>query len=68
MDDEMTNFDFYSHTYAATTTFSMPQLLTHSVAHSIKPSSRPKTNNQSINKFLGLAVSWVKVVKKWASF
>ena len=36
---------------------SMTQLLTHSVAHSTKPSSRPKTNNQSIKKFLSLAVS-----------
>ena len=36
---------------------SMTQLLTHSVAHSTKPSSRPKANNQSIKKFLSLAVS-----------
>ena len=47
---------------------SMTQLLTHSIAHSTKSSSRPKTNNQSIKKFLGLAVSWVKVVKYWESF
>ena len=47
---------------------SMTQLLTHSVAHSTKPVSRPKTNNQSIKKFLSLAVSWVKVVKNWTSF
>ena len=47
---------------------SMTQLLTHSVAHSTKPSSRPKTNNQSIKKFLSLAVSCVKVVKNWLSF
>ena len=42
--------------------------VSHSVAHSTKPSSRPKTNNQSIKKILSLAVSWVKVVKNWASF
>ena len=36
---------------------SMTQLLTHSVTRSTKPSSRPKTNNQSIKKFLSLAVS-----------
>ena len=41
----------------------MTQLLTHSVAHSTRPSSRSKTNNQSLKKFLSLAVSWVKVVK-----
>ena len=29
----------------------MTQLLTHSVAHSTRPFSRPKTNNQSIKKF-----------------
>ena len=39
------------------TLVSMTQLLTHSVAHSTKPSSRPKTNNQpTIKKFLGLAI------------
>ena len=47
---------------------SMTQLLTHSVAHSTKPSSRPKTNNQPLKKFLGLVFSWVKVVKNWTSF
>ena len=47
--------------------FSMTQLLTHSVAQP-KPSSMPKTNNQSNKKFLSLAVSWVKVVKNWVSF
>ena len=35
-------------------------LIVHS---STKPSSRPKTNKQSIKKFSSLAVSWVKVVK-----
>ena len=47
---------------------SMTQLLTHSVAHSTKPSSRPKTDNQCIKKFLSLALSWAKVVKNWTSF
>ena len=47
---------------------SMTQLLTHSVAHSTRPCSRPQTNNQSIKKFLSLAVSCVKVVKNWALF
>ena len=51
-----------------TQSISMTQLLTHSVAHSTEPSSRPKTNNQSIKKFLSLAVSCVKVVKNWLSF
>ena len=36
---------------------SMTQLLTHSVAQSIRPSSRPKTNNQPPKKFLSLALS-----------
>ena len=36
---------------------SMTQLLTHSVAHSTKPSSRPKTNNQPLKKFLSLVYS-----------
>ena len=43
--------------------FSMTSLLTHTVAHSTRPSFRPKTNNQPIKKFLSLAVSWVKFVK-----
>ena len=43
--------------------FSMTQVLTHTVAHSTNPSFRPKINNQSIKKFLSLAVTWVKVVK-----
>ena len=37
--------------------FSMTSLLTHTVAHSTRPSFRPKTNNQPIKKFLSLAVS-----------
>ena len=36
----------------------MTQLSTHNVAHSTKPSSRLKTNNQSIKNFLSHAVSW----------
>ena len=58
--------DYQKVTYC--TINSMTQLLTHSVAHPTKPSSRPKTNNQSIKKFLSLAVSCVKVVKNWLSF
>ena len=41
----------------------MISLLTHTVAHSNRPSFRPKTNNQPLKKFLSLAISWVKVVK-----
>ena len=47
---------------------SMTSLLTHTVAHSTRPSFRPKTNNQTIKKYLSLAVSWVKVVKNCTSF
>ena len=36
---------------------SMTTLLTHTVAHSTKPSFRPKTNNQPLKKFLSLALS-----------
>ena len=36
---------------------SMTTLLTHTVAHSTKPSFRPKTNNQPPKKFLSLALS-----------
>ena len=36
---------------------SMTILLTHTVAHSTKPSPRPKTNNQPPKKFLSLALS-----------
>ena len=43
--------------------YSMTTLLTHTVAHSTKPSFRPKTNNQPLKKFLNLALSWGKVVK-----
>ena len=42
---------------------SMTSLLMHTVAHSTRPSSRPKINNQPHKKFLSLAVSWVKVLK-----
>ena len=41
---------------------SMTSLLTHSVAHSTRPSFRPKINNQPLKKFLSLALSWTKVV------
>ena len=36
---------------------SMTTLLTYTVAHSTKPSFRPKTNNQPLKKFLSLALS-----------
>ena len=47
---------------------SMTTLLTHTVAHSTKPSFMPKTNNQPPKKFLSLALSWAKLVKNWTSF
>ena len=40
----------------------MTSLLTHTVAHSTRPSFRPKTNNQPLKTFLCLEVS-LKVVK-----
>ena len=40
---------------------SMTSLLMHTVAHSTRPSYRPKIDNQPLKK--SLAVSWVKVVK-----
>ena len=46
---------------------SMTTLLTHTVAHSTKPSFMPKANNQPPKKFLSLALSWTKVVKNWTS-
>ena len=42
---------------------SMTQLLTHTVAHSTIPSFRPKPKNQPIKKNLSLAVTWVRIVK-----
>ena len=42
---------------------SMTTLLTHTVAHSTKPSFMPKTNNQPPKKFLSVVLSWAKVVK-----
>ena len=42
---------------------SMISLITHTVAHSTRPSFRLRTNNQPLKKFLSLAVSCVKVVK-----
>ena len=41
----------------------MTSLLVHTGAHSTRPSCRPKTINQPLQRFLSLAVSWVKVVK-----
>ena len=41
----------------------MTQVLAHTVAFSTNSSFRPKINNQSIKKFLSLAVIWVKIVK-----
>ena len=38
-------------------------LLSDTVAHSTRPSLRPKINYQPLKKLLSLAVSWVKVVK-----
>ena len=46
----------------------MTTLLIHTVAHSTKHFFRPKTNNNLIEDFLRLAVSWVKVIKNWRSF
>ena len=42
---------------------SMTSLLTHTVAHSTRPSFSLKTNNQPLKKFLSHVVSRVKVVK-----
>ena len=42
---------------------SMTTLLTHTVAHSTRPSFMPKTNNQPPKKFFSLALSCTKVVK-----
>ena len=43
--------------YSVDAVTSMTQLLTHSVAHSTKPSFRPKTNNQPLKKFFSLALN-----------
>ena len=42
---------------------SMTSLLTHTVAHSTRPSFRPKPTISPLKTFLSLVVSWVKVVK-----
>ena len=60
--------DFFIHPHPATlwqsdTLCSMTTLLTHTVAHSTKPSFMPKINNQSPKKFLSLMLSWAKVLK-----
>ena len=39
------------------TFYSMTQLSTHTVAHSTRPSFRPKTNNQPTKKFLSLEIT-----------
>ena len=45
---------------------SMTSLLTHTVAHSTRPSFRPKINNQPLKKFLSLAVRQLsKSCQKW---
>ena len=49
--------------FVQNTFISMTQLLTHTVAHSTRPSFRPKTNNQPTKMVLSLVVTWVKVVK-----
>ena len=60
-----TNFCLAEAEAATTTTISMTSLLTHTVAHSTRPSFIPKANNKSLKKFLSLVVSWVKVIKNW---
>ena len=42
--------------------FSMTSLLTHTVAHSTRPSFMPKANNQPLKKFVSLSVSWVNFI------
>ena len=42
---------------AGTLSTSMTSLLTHTVAHSTRPSFMPKANNQPLKKFLSLVVS-----------
>ena len=44
--------------------YSMTSLLTHTVAHSTKPASRPKTNNQSIKKFFKSCGQLSKICQK----
>ena len=43
--------------FCDTEPYSMTQLLTHTIAHSTRPSFSPKNNNQLTKKFLILAVS-----------
>ena len=52
-----TNFCLAEAEAATTTTISMTSLLTHTKAHSTRPSFMPKANNQSLKKFLSLVVS-----------
>ena len=50
-------FFFDGRAYKRVAYASMTTLLTHTDAHSTKPSFRPKTNNQPLKKFLSLALS-----------
>ena len=59
---------FYSNALSIALLCLIVWLLTHIVAHSTRPSFRPKTNNQPLKKCLSLAISWVKVVNNWTSF
>ena len=47
---------------------SMTSLLTHTVAHSTRPSFRPKTNYQPLKKFLSLAIFYVKNYPNLSTF
>ena len=44
---------------------SMTSLLTHTVAHSTRPSCRSKTNNQSLEKFFNCCGQLIKNCQKW---
>ena len=43
--------------------YSMTQLLSHNITHFTGPSFMLKANNQPYKKILGLAFSWVNIVK-----
>ena len=49
--------DYFSQFLKSNMNISMTSLLMHTVAHSTRPSFRPKTNNQPLKKFLGLVFS-----------
>ena len=55
--NSLTNFDYEVHPLINERESSMTTLLTHTVAHSTKPSFMLKTNNQPLEKFLSLALS-----------